>query len=771
MTKPLSLNGQWALRFYPEQGSDLPATPAQLYERNLPAISATVPGNVELDLIAAGMAKDPYFGLESLEYRKYEFYSWWFERDFDIPEEYKGKDIRLRFEGLDTYASIFINGQKAGTADNMLIPHEYDITTYAKTGGRNTITVHIASAVNIARRADFPVGVRTWEPLTDEYAVVRKPAHSFGWDISARMMSAGMWRGVSVFTREKTYIKEVYYSVPWAGEYAAGLNVFYRFETDDPFMEGFTVRVEGICGESYFSAEAPTIFVSNKMGIKIDNPKLWWPVGYGKPNLYKMTFTLLHHGKTVAVREENIGIRTVKLERAYGENANFRFIVNGLPIMARGTNWVHLDCLHSRDAERLPAAHELLRDLNCNMIRMWGGNVYESDEFYDLCDRHGMMVWQDFSLACALYSQYEAFDKVMGKEAAEVIIRLRNHPSVVLWAGDNELDVMYAVLGHVYPHARYNRVTRDTLPKAVMMHDPYRDYLPSSPLIEGDFPDDSEMPEQHNYGPRDYYKGDFHRLCKAHFISEISYHGCPAESSLRKFIPDDEVWPFSEESLSWRMHNTEYIAGIKRDYDRNVLMFKQVKVLFGAVPKRLEDFIMASQISQAEALKFLVENTRIQKWRKTGMLWWNLADGWPQLSDSVVDFYNRKKLAYFYVQRAHQPIHIIIGESKGWKHEVCLCNDTRERKRVVYKITDHEANTVVARGTAEVGANENKFLPPLESLPGQVKLYLIEWEADEHEYGSHYMNGFPPMDLARYDSWLGAIEGLPSAFDARACFR
>jgi beta-mannosidase len=705
-----------------------------------------------------------------LDFRKYEFYAWQFEREFDCPVEYAGKEIRICFDGLDTFATVYINGEEAGKADNMLIPHEFDITSFTKAGEKNKIAVHIASAVNVARRADFPVGVRTWEPLTDEYAVVRKPAHSFGWDISTRLMSAGMWRDIYIFAREKTYIKEVYYSVPWVGEREAALNVFYRFETDDPFLGGFTVRVDGVCEAHQFSAEAPTIFVSNKMQIKITDPRLWWPIEYGEQNLYRMTFSLLHHGKVVAVREENIGIRTIKLERAYGDNANFRFVVNGLPVMARGTNWVHLDCLHSRDKSRLPLAHQLLRELNCNMIRMWGGNVYENDEFYDLCDRHGIMVWQDFSLACALYSQYDEFEKIMGKEAASVIIRLRNHPSVVLWAGDNELDVMYALLGHVYPHGRHNRVTRDTLPKAVMMHDPYRDYLPSSPLIEGDYPDDTEMPEQHNYGPRDYYKGDFHRLCKAHFISEISYHGCPAESSLRKFIPEAEMWPFSEESTSWRMHNTEYIAGIKRDYDRNVLMFKQVKVLFGAVPERFGDFIMASQISQAEALKFLVENTRIQKWRKTGMLWWNLADGWPQLSDSVVDYYNRRKLAYFYVQRAHQPLHIIIGESKGWKHEVCLCNDTRKRQTVTYKITDHEAGAVVLAGTAEIKENENMFLPPLESLPGQVKLYLIEWEANGKKYGSHYMNGFPPMELTRYEGWLKAISELPEAFDAWGCF-
>ena len=771
MKKSISLNGTWSLRYYPEHNS-CPQTPTEMYALNIPSITATVPGNVEIDLMAAGLAPEPYFGTNALEYREFEFNSWWFEREFDIPSTFAGEDILIRFDGLDTFGTIFINGQQVGTADNMLIPHEFDITSYCKTGETNKITIHIASAVNKARNMDFPVGVRTWEALSDEHAVIRKPAHSFGWDISARLMSAGMWRDVTVFTRSKTYIKEVYYSVPSIDNYTAALNISYRFDTDCPMLEGFTVCVEGVCGSHSFKKTVPTIFVSNKFQIQIDDPKLWWPVGYGEPNLYEMTFSLLKNGEVIDTRKEKIGLRTIKLERSYdlATSGNFRFVVNGLPIMARGTNWVFLDCLHSRDKDRLPIAHALLREQNANMIRMWGGNVYECDEFYDLCDQHGIMIWQDFSLACAIYSQYDEMAKEIEKEAAAVIIRLRNHPSVVLWAGDNEIDIMAAALGLVYPHGRYNRLTRETLPRAVAMHDPYRDYLPSSPLIEGDYPNDSEMPEQHNYGPRDYYKGDFHRLCKAHFISEISYHGCPALSSLRKFIPEDELWPFSEASDSWRMHNSEHITGIKRDYDRNVLMFKQVKVLFGAVPDAIEEFITASQISQAEALKFLIENTRIQKWRKTGMLWWNLADGWPQLSDSTVDYYNRRKLAHYYVSRAQQPLHIILGESNGWEHKVCICNDSNRQQVVRYKITDYEENQVVQEGTETVPANENLFAPPIASLPGQKKLYLIEWEAGGVKYGSHYINGFPPFELNQYKRWLDAIGQLPAAFNPWECF-
>ena len=776
MPTPLSLNGPWQLYYYQENPATNPTNPQALHAMDLTPIPATVPGNIEIDLMAANLAPEPYFGLNSLEYRKFEFNAWWFEREFTIPADYANNDIIIEFEGLDTFATIFINNQPVASTDNMLIPYQFDITDYVNIGASNTITVHFASAVNKAREMDFPAGVRTWETLSDEHANVRKAAHSFGWDISARMMSAGMWRDVTIFSRPKTYMKEVYYAVPGANASNAHLSVFYRFATDDLTLDGYSVKVEGHCGDSHFVAEAPTIFVSNKININIPQPKLWWPVGYGEPNLYTVTFTLLKDGQPVATQTDRIGLRQVKLERDYSgaggnpANNNFRFIINGMPIMARGTNWVFLDCLHSRDKDRLPMAHQLLREQHTNMVRMWGGNVYECDEFYDLCDTHGIMIWQDFSLACAIYSQYDHMAKSIEEEAAVIIKRLRNHPSIVLWAGDNEIDVMAASLGRQHPHGRYNRLTRETLPQAVNMHDPYRDYLPSSPLIEGDYNSDSEMPEQHNYGPRDYYKGDFHRLCKAHFISEISYHGCPSLSSLQKFIPAEELWPYSEDSPSWRMHNSEHISGIKRDYDRNVLMMKQVKVLFGAIPEKIEDFIAASQISQGEALKFLIENTRIQKWRKTGMLWWNLADGWPQLSDATIDYYNRRKLAHFYVQRAQQPLHMIMGESEGWGHKVCLCNDSRQDKTVTYTITDFDAGTVVQQGTVQVDANENLFLPSIPSLPGDKRLYLMVWECDGIKYGSHYINGFPPFALEQYKKWLTAIGDLPTAFDPWGCF-
>ena len=208
----------------------------------------------------------------------------------------------------------------------------------------------------------------------------------------------------------------------------------------------------------------------------------------------------------------------------------------------------------------------------CNALRCWGGNVYESERFYDLCDEKGLLVWQDFTMACSGQPSDDAFAHIIEEEATAVVKARRNHACILLWAGDNEVD---AVVYKNYPKgfARYNRVTREVLPRVVAAHDPMRFYLPSSPYMPAEYDHAMQGPEQHLWGPRDDFKGDFYRLNTALFASEIGYHGCPSADSLRKFITADELWPFAG-SRQWLVHNSERPL-YKRGYDRNELMAKQ----------------------------------------------------------------------------------------------------------------------------------------------------------------------------------------------------
>jgi beta-mannosidase len=766
----IDLKGTWTLLFAQEGGKS-PATFEEALAAGWKKIDAQVPGNVELDLARAGLERDPFFGNNLYDYRKYEFCQWWLRRAFTAPARpAEGTEAVLRIEGLNTYGTIWLNGEPLGSVSNMLTSHELDVTDRLSWGAENVITVRIESAMNKAREMDLPVHVYGTESH-DEMLALRMPAHSFGWDIMPRFLSAGIWRPIGVDERPRDRITDAYYATTALGPLGAELTVRYRFRASDPMLQGYTMRLRGSCGSSRFEKTITANFVAAGIVVKIPDPQLWWPRGYGEPRLYDVELALLKDGAVVDARVERIGLRTVKIERRYeeGDKGEFKIWINGTPIMAMGSNWVPLDAFHSRDAGRLDAAFQMVNDTGCNILRCWGGNVYEDHPFFDLCDQNGVMVWQDFSFACGSYRQDEEFLKQVTDEARNIIRKLRNHPSILLWAGDNEIDQMFWYMGYREPHARTNRISRETLPNAVRDHDPYRPYIESSPCIPYSIEGDYSVPEQHNWGPRDYFKGEFYGRTSAHFISEIGYHGCPAVSSLKKYISKDKLWPMPNDE--WDTHNTEYIRWDRREYNRNVLMRNQVQALFGQVPDTLEEFALASQISQAEAKKFFIEMVRSRKWRRTGLIWWNLLDGWPQISDAVVDYYLSKKIAYHYIKRSQEPVCLIMKEPQNWVYECIVDNNTLAERDVEWRIEDGDTGALRAEGRTRAAANANTFVTNVSMIPGIQEFFIMRWKVEGREYANHYVAGYIPMDLGRYKKRLAKIEALPQAFKAADCVR
>lgn len=738
-----SLDGSWLLRYHPEK-KDMPDV------ESWPAIPATVPGNAELDLFRAGVEGDPFYAENIYDYRKYEFYRFVFERTFDLPAPGDERPV-LVFEGLNTYADVFLNGEKVGHAENMLVAQSFDVSGVLKPG-ENKIRVVIDSAANIARGMDYPVSVSGGED-SDEYTRQRKPPHSFGWDIMPRFPSVGMWRGVSVEFEKPTRLTQTYYATLRADEKRANLVFKYRFATDAQTLDGFQIRVT--VGETVVTKNA--FFVSGEGTISIENPRLWWPRGYGAQALYDVKMELLHDGAVMDEKAERIGVRVIEIDHKMlpGDAGEFLIKVNGCPILAKGSNWVPLDAMHSRDAQRYDRALALFYEAGCNIARCWGGNVYEDHRFYDLCDEYGILVWQDFTMACAVYPQDREFLDVLEDEATRVIRKLRNHPSILLWAGDNEVDEGYVGHGYRPIGNRYNAVTREALPRAVRLNDPFRMFLPSSPYIDFDVPR-YEVPEQHNWGARAYFKDDFYKHSNAHFISECGYHGCPAPESLAKFIPTDKLWPYA--NSVWDTHDTDYMPKGGRGYNRNQLMADQVKIMFGSVPDNLEDFSFLSQIVQAEAKKFFIERTRVKKWRRTGIIWWNMLDGWPQISDAIVDYYFVKKRAFSYIKRVQEPVCVMLDELADWGHAVILGNDSREGADVAYTLTDADTGEVLLSGRAYSPANENVSLGALRVLAGEQRLILIRWEIGGKAYFNHYITGYPHFDAARMKRWAARID-------------
>ena len=732
--KKISLNGKWTLR-----------GKRQMLESEISIETfATVPGVVQLDLSENGyLPKDLFMGENIKETEKFEDYEWWYERSFVSPEE--RRNVWLVFEAVDCIAEYFLNGEKIGESCNSFIPHEFLIDKYLR-DGENILTVHLKSAVLESFEHDYTV--KLLRTLTNtESKFLRKPPHSYGWDIMPRAVTAGLWRDVSIEVRD-----DIYFSQTFFRNDGTCSRFYYVLDAIDRDLSGVEIELEASCGED--SCTKRRIVAKKRAGFMeygISNPKLWWPYGYGEPNVYDGAARIFKNGKLVHEEKISFGIRSVKVEREdrlCGKKGQFRILVNGEEILCKGSNWVPLDPFHSRDAERYPEALALVSDIGCNILRCWGGNVYEDHAFFDYCDRHGIMVWQDFAMACISYPEDDEFKKNIEAEAVSVIRRYRNHPSIILWAGDNECDS--CSFGY---NPDDNSITRGVFPKAIELNDFGRPYLPSSPYItraEHDAGvrsqvDGSILVEDHLWGPRDYFKSDFYKNNAACFVSETGYHGCPSLESIKKFITPERVWPYRN-NPEWILHSSDQDG---RDH-RVMLMEYQVEQLFGELPSTPEDYILASQISQAEAKKYFIERIRTGRPEKTGIIWWNLLDGWPQMSDAVVDYYFEKKLAYGYIKRSQAPFIVAAGEISSWMLPIYACNDTLKDKNVRLTVKDITNDKVLYEGSFTAGANKATKITSFQTYYSEKKFLIFEWEADGEKGWNHYFCGYPPMDLAYY---------------------
>ena len=637
--------------------------------------------------------------------------------------ETKLAETLLFAEGIDTVADIYLNGEKVGGCENMLIEHSFTINSLKN--GKNEIFVHIKPTVLEAREYanSIDVGMLAY---SYETAYIRRAAHSFGWDIAPRAVSGGIWKPIYIKTVKKPRIKETYLI---QGEYNADTKIGtahlrYILDIGNDRCDRYSVAIDGKCGDSEFHTEHTPWFVANRVGFEIENCKLWNVRGKGDPSLYEVMVTLFRDGEPCDKRAFRFGFRKICLansetisDKGEGE---FRFYVNEKPVYIMGTNHVAADMFHSNDKERISGILRLAADCGCNMIRCWGGNVYENDLFYDMCDELGIMVWQDFGMACGTYPQDERMQRLIADEAAAVVKRLRQHPCICLWVGDNECDIMQMSTRN----PNLNLLTRYVLLQAINTHDGTRPYLPSSPYVSkaaykiGR----NRTTEQRLWGPRGWFKGDYYSKTNACFVSEIGYHGCPSPSSVYKFI-DGDAYPFDNEQCILHCSSPEYPNG-EFTY-RNELMKKQVEILFGKGADNIEDFAAMSQISQAEADKFFIENFRIKKDKCGGMIWWNNMDCWPQFSDSVVDYYFVKKLAYHYITLSQQQFLCAMDDKNGTLDGWAI-NDYPFEFEFDYRITHTESGKVEFDGSLTIPEDGVIKLFSAKKPTDNI-FYKIEW--------------------------------------------
>ncbi len=775
ITKKKSLCGEWKLTVIPhaeyakhgKHGKEKAYhTIAEVEADGNEVISATVPGNLELDLFKAGKVEDLFFGTNPDKIRRYtERLHCYYFTNFQV-EEISSIQETLVFEGLDCYADVFLNGQLVGSFDNMLVEQSADVTGLISQGN-NEILIHIKPAIIEATKYDYNFLVTAGRSAYEQL-YVRKPAHMFGWDIMPRYLSAGIWRPVYLsFLQQEEGIREYYLCTTQADQEHAIVELFYATICD---IDGdVRLTLNGKCGESVYSREIKMIFPIGRRAFELEKPKLWWPNNFGEQNRYEWELLLSRDGKVidkVTFTQGLAKISLVKTDYLDGEgNGAFHFVVNSEKIFIKGTNWVPASPFHSEDKKRIPQMIALAEELKCNMIRCWGGNVYEDDLFYELCEQKGIMVWQDFGMACGKHPQDSEFAARIKKEATAVIKRLRRFACIALWSGDNEGDLRWRQWESIKMNPNDNVITRKILPETIMEHDPARSYLPSSPFFSSALIEKSEKDwsfiacESHFYIWGEFYK-DGASGKRMLFASEFGTISIPSPDSMKKYISPDKLWPGRDINDEWLMHATSAIPETEENSQRPLIPFMNAEFLFETEIDSLAKLSAMSQIAACESDKYYLELFRSSKWDKTGMLWWNLVDGWPQLSDAVVDYYFDKKLPFYGLKASQQDVVLIMRDSfQSGFHPLVLVNDTLQAKTIHFKATDVETGEILLSGITQIAKNSARKVGEIPES-ADTRFILLEWKGDA-EGRNHYLDfqkTKPKLRLNTYLHWLEASE-------------
>ena len=771
----VSLDGEWRLDYFPQPDAgavrSLPL-PADLGQKS---VKATVPGNCELDLVHAGLLPPMEVGLNVMKLRPYEAYQWLYTKDFTAPavDVKAGCRAELVFGGIDTLADVFLNGEKIGESANMLIERRFDVTKRLRKGA-NTVQVLLRPVLLDAQFASVGEMGGASEPGADGERY-RKAAHMGGWDIFPRVFAQGLWRNVALEVSDPVRLKECVWMMKHLDVKARRADFKFRSRLEAPFRHLDHAKLRCSLarnGKTVFQHEFPVYSYHPIMDFSVSNVDLWWPKGSGEPALYDAVAEIVGEDGSVLARDaRRIGIRKIELVRddVYGKDrpGQFLFKVNDEPVYVRGSNWVPLDSFHGRDAQHLIPTLEMWKDLNCNMVRVWGGGVYEPDAFFDWCDANGVMVWQDFMTGCGVFPQDDDYAKATREEILSVVQRHRNHASLALWSGNNENDGAFSwfVGRTIHRDPNKDRNSRRTIPDVLFEHDLTRPYLPSSPYYSPDvFAGKAKPSEDHLWGARAYYKVPFYTNSPCWFASEMGYHGCPNLESLKKMMTPGCVSPWKEVTNNgadphrdfhwndeWQLKacNAGLKPGVMRHGTRNNLMTNQAKIMFGAVAQDVEGFVEQSQTVQAEAMKTFCELFRSRKFtRFNGLIWWNVRDGWPIISDAVVDWYGGKKKAYYALKNAQKDQMVCVVDD----HTAWAVNDARRAVKGHVKISDKASGKVWMEKDFDIPANGKTELGKIP-FAGQG-VVMIEATLDGRAFRNHFLYGEPPFKWADVKAWL-----------------
>lgn len=628
-------------------------------------MSARVPGTVHQDLLDHGRLPDPFYGMNEQKVQWVEKEDWLYRTVFTVTaDQLKSDAAWLTFEGLDTYADVYLNGSLLLKADNMFVGHKLAVKDVLREG-ENRLMIRFRSPVEeTAPQWDtdgfnYPADNDHSEKRMSVYT--RKAPYSYGWDWGIRLATSGIWRPVKLTFCNGAAIDDFFVRQQEVTEQVAKVDNQLEINNVTTTPKEAQVKVVYAYGEQADTLTRTVVLQPGKNSLSmpawIEKPHLWMPNGWGDPALYTFTATVSVDGKEVASREEAIGLRSIRVVMEDDKDGkSFYFEVNGKPMFAKGSNYIPGDALlPNMTGERYARLFEDIRAANMNMVRVWGGGIYEDDRFYEEADRNGILVWQDFIFACTTYPHDPTFLKRVSEEAVYNMRRLRNHASLAMWCGNNEIyeGMRYWGWKDKYSPVVWKEMTegydvlfRQLLPELVEANDPGRFYMHGSPY-EANWgrPESWKIADSHNWGTW-YGQKPFESLDTEipRFMSEYGFQAFPEMKTIRMFASPED---YELESPVMNAHQKASIGNF---------LIKKTMALYYKVPEKFEDLIYAGLILQGQGMRHGIEAHRRHRPYCMGSLPWQLNDSWPVVSWSSIDYYGNWKAMHYQIRRAFAPV-------------------------------------------------------------------------------------------------------------------
>ncbi|HEY6120329.1 MAG TPA: glycoside hydrolase family 2 protein [Pyrinomonadaceae bacterium] len=628
---------------------------------------ASVPGCVHTDLLANKLIDDPFYRDNEKNLQWIGRTDWEYQTTLTVtPELLNHTNVDLVFDGLDTYAQVYLNESLILKADNMFRTWRIDCKQAVKVG-MNTLRITFRSPINeilpvMAKMSYELPAPNDQGEKTSPYT--RKAPYQYGWDWGPRFVTSGIWRAVSLEAWDHVRVNDIQIVTKDISTSVAQLVANVEIETAVStramlILDNLTTRT--VAGKKEVTLEKGTHTVAIEFAIP--RPKLWWPNGLGAHPLYTFRARVIIQNRVADQKTTRTGLRTLELRQQVDQSGkSFTFIVNGVPVFAKGGNWIPADSFPSRiTREKYRYLVKSVHDTNMNMLRVWGGGIYESDNFYNLADEMGILIWQDFMFACSMYPGSDEFLNNVRAEAVDNVKRLRNHPSIVLWAGNNEIETAWMNWGwrQKFPSSLwddYKKLFLGVLPDVCAKLDPSRPYWPSSP--HGGLDDDPDSMRSgdshfwrvwHAAEPFTNYEKQSPR-----FMSEYGFQSFPQSESVDRYTQPADRDIESPIMLAHQRH------------PRGNQLVREYMLRDFPPPKDFESFLYVSQVLQAEGIRIGAEHLRRIMPQNMGSLYWQIDDCWPVASWSSIDYYQRWKALQYYARRFYSNLLISPSLQNGY---------------------------------------------------------------------------------------------------------